>query len=148
MKHQLDTIDREILKILQTNGRISMKELGEQVHLSAPSVTDRVSHLEECGIIDGYTARINPVALGYKITAVIIVMFHRGKKNDFLNFIPQEPAIVSADETPGKSDALLHIHCHDMDEFLTVISRIREFGETDSYIYMEHYKDIPLLPDV
>ena len=148
MGHQIDSIDREILRILQTNGRISMKELGEQVHLSAPSVTDRVSQLEDLGIICGYQARIHPAALGYKITAAIVVMLHRGKKTDFLNFLPQEPAIVSADETPGKSDAILHIHCHDMDEFLSVITRIREFGETDSYIYMEHYKDAPLLPDV
>ncbi len=148
MRHQIDAIDCEILEILQNNGRISMKELGEQVHLSAPSVTDRVSHLEDIGIIQGYTARINPAAMGYKITAVIVVMFHRGKKNEFLEFLPKEPTIVSADETPGKSDALLHIHCHDMDEFLAVISRIREFGETDSYIYMEHYKNTPLLPDI
>lgn len=67
----LDSIDRQILDELQNNGRISYRDLGEQVGLSAPAVTERVRRLERAGVITGYTATIDPAALGSPILAII-----------------------------------------------------------------------------
>ena len=146
MAHSSDEIDRKILYILQTNGRITMKELGKMIHLSAPSVADRVTWLEDKGIIRGYGAQINPFAMGLKIVATIVVMYHKGKKQDFLKFIQKEEQIVVADEIPGKADVLLQVYSLDMEHFLALVSRIRKYGETDCHFHMEHYKNIPLLP--
>lgn len=59
-KRELDKIDRNILRILQTDGRISFTELGEKVGLSTTPCTERVRRLEREGIIMGYNARLNP----------------------------------------------------------------------------------------
>lgn len=56
----MDDLDWKVLALLQDNGRISYTELARQVHLSVPAVTERVKRLEAAGVIDGYTARINP----------------------------------------------------------------------------------------
>lgn len=146
MAHYLDEIDQEILSILQENGRITMKELSKMIHLTAPSVADRVAWLEDNGIICGYGAKINPSAMGLKVAATIVVMYHKGKKQGFLKFIQEENEIVTADEIPGKSDVLLRVYSPDMEHFLALVSRIRTYGETDCYFHMEHYKSIPMLP--
>ena len=68
-----DSFDDKILAILQRNGRISMAELGRQVHLSQPAVTERVRKLEESGVITGYRAVVDLEKLGYGIRAIIRV---------------------------------------------------------------------------
>lgn len=144
----LDETDRKILEILQDDGRITMKTLSELTHMSAPAVTDRIRRMEDAGIITGYTAKVSPSAMGYNIHASIVVMYHRGKKEEFLNFIKNEDSIIIADETPGKSDAILQVWCTDFIDFFSLVTRIRNYGETDCYIHMEHYKDLPLLPPI
>ena len=60
----LDKLDRRILALLQKDGRLSMKELGEQVGLSITPCIERVKRMERDGVISGYYARLNPQALG------------------------------------------------------------------------------------
>lgn len=55
----MDQIDTEILKQLQRNAKMSMKELAATVHLSSPAVIERVKKLEEQGIIEAYSAKVN-----------------------------------------------------------------------------------------
>ena len=62
-KRELDKIDRNILRILQNDGRISFTELGEKVGLSTTPCTERVRRLERDGVITGYHARVSPAAL-------------------------------------------------------------------------------------
>ncbi|MGH7915976.1 MAG: Lrp/AsnC family transcriptional regulator [Candidatus Binataceae bacterium] len=66
-----DTIDFQILVILQEHGRIPLVKLGEQVGLSAPSVIERVKKLEEAGVITGYHASVDARCLGKDVTAFI-----------------------------------------------------------------------------
>lgn len=69
----LDGIDKHILDVLQSEGRISWRELGEQIGLSAPAVADRVRSLERSGVITGYGATVDPSRVGLSIDAIIRV---------------------------------------------------------------------------
>lgn len=69
----LDEIDRQIVALLQKNARISNAEIGRCVGLTASSVFERVRKLEERGVIQGYTAVVDPSALGKPILAFIRV---------------------------------------------------------------------------
>ena len=60
----IDHIDREILSILQSDGRIAWQTLGDRVHLSPNAVADRVRRLTKAGVITGFGARVNQAALG------------------------------------------------------------------------------------
>jgi len=68
-----DFTDKKILAALLSKGRSTFAELAAQVGLTAPTVHDRVKKLERSGIIEGYTAIINPASLGYDITAIVSV---------------------------------------------------------------------------
>ncbi len=67
----IDEIDDVIIGLLRCEGRMSWRELGEHVHLSATSVGDRVRRLEREGVIGGYRAMISPQALGKDLAAVV-----------------------------------------------------------------------------
>ena len=61
----MDKIDRKILSLLQENARYPLKYLAQKVFLSSPAVSTRIERLEKAGILTGYHATIDPVALGY-----------------------------------------------------------------------------------
>ncbi|MGM2842340.1 Lrp/AsnC family transcriptional regulator, partial [Bacillus cereus group sp. Bce002] len=67
----LDNTDKRILDELSKNSRFTMKELGEKVHLTGPAVSARVAKLEDQGVIEGYTIKVNRVKLGCYIHAFI-----------------------------------------------------------------------------
>jgi Lrp/AsnC family leucine-responsive transcriptional regulator len=69
----LDETDIQILRILQEDGRISNTELAQRVRLAPPTVLRRVKLLEERGYIKGYTALVDPLALGLTVTAFIFI---------------------------------------------------------------------------
>jgi Lrp/AsnC family transcriptional regulator, leucine-responsive regulatory protein len=66
-----DAVDRRIIDMLRQEARISWRELGERVHLSATAVGDRVRRLERNGVIEGYSARVDPAALGRGVRALV-----------------------------------------------------------------------------
>lgn len=70
---KLDQIDRKILEELQNDGRMTNVELSRRVGISAPPCLRRVRSLEETGLIEGYHARLNALALGYEVTVFAMV---------------------------------------------------------------------------
>jgi Lrp/AsnC family leucine-responsive transcriptional regulator len=69
----IDTTDREILKILQSNARVSNAEIARQVGMAPSAILERIRKLEARGVIKGYEARIDPEALGLNLLAYILV---------------------------------------------------------------------------
>lgn len=74
----MDEIDRRIIGILRSEGRISWKELADRVHLAPSSAADRVRRLESTGVILGYAARLDPSAFGRSVRAVVDVALPPG----------------------------------------------------------------------
>ena len=72
----LDRIDRQLLSLLQRDGRISNTELASQVSLSQSACLRRVQRLEKLGVIEGYGARVNPATLGKGETVFIEITLH------------------------------------------------------------------------
>jgi Lrp/AsnC family leucine-responsive transcriptional regulator len=69
----IDSTDAIILNILQSNARTSNAEIARQVDLAPSAVFERIRKLEERGVIEGYTARINPAAIGLPLLAFIFI---------------------------------------------------------------------------
>ena len=69
----IDTTDREILKILQVNARVSNAEIARQVGMAPSAILERIRKLEARGVIKGYEVRIDPEALGLNLLAYILV---------------------------------------------------------------------------
>lgn len=84
---KIDETDVRILHELQTDSRISIRELSKRVNLSPPSVTERVRRLEDHGIIEGYTIRLNKKNLGFAIDCIVEVTMKDGQYERFKSYI-------------------------------------------------------------
>ncbi len=74
-----DKIDKEILEILQKDGRAKRNIIAEKVGLSLPALSERMKKLEDAGIIEGYYAKVNRKTFNYDIMAFIIVVMESSK---------------------------------------------------------------------
>lgn len=83
----LDKTDMDILDELSKNSRITMKELGEKVHLTGPATSARVEKLEDSGVIERYTIELNQVKLGFYIHAFLTIIIQSTNHQPYLSFI-------------------------------------------------------------
>jgi Lrp/AsnC family leucine-responsive transcriptional regulator len=108
----LDATDRRILGELRSDARISWRELGEVVHLSPTSVADRVRRLERDGVIEGYTVRVDPAALGRTVRAVVDVSLGAGVLvDDFEARLAQRDEVSFAAYVTGTADYSIIVEC-------------------------------------
>jgi len=120
-----DELDRRILHELVQDARASYAEIGAVVGLSAPAVKRRVDRLRATGAITGFSARVNPAALGWT-TEAYVELFCQGRTSpaDIAAATRKHPEVVSACTVTGEADALLHIRAADMRHFEQVVERI------------------------
>ena len=112
----LDRIDRRIIGILQTDGRISWRELADRVHLAPSSVADRVRRLEQAGVIRGYGARLDPRALGRDVRAVVDVALPPGTDPaEFEATLAQRDEVALAMYVTGPADYAIIVDCDGAD---------------------------------
>jgi Lrp/AsnC family leucine-responsive transcriptional regulator len=80
----VDDIDHQLLALLVADARSSYADLARSVGLSAPSVHERVRRLERTGALLGYTARVDPAAVGLGVTALVGILQREGVEQDDL----------------------------------------------------------------
>lgn len=118
---QLDRYDKQILNILQHEGRISNQELAERVGLSPSPCLRRVRALEESGLIAGYRAILDARALGRSLMALLLVSMDRHVPERFENFdreIAKLPDVIECLLITGQdADYQLKVVVEDMDEY-------------------------------
>ena len=121
MSIELDRIDKHILKLMQTNARISNLELADQVGLSPTPCSRRVKRLEESGLIAGHVTLLNPDALGLDLTAIIGISMDRHTPDRFENFeqaITRMPEVIECSIVTGQTaDFLLKVVVRDMHHY-------------------------------
>ena len=116
----MDSTDKQILWELQLNGRLSNQELADRVGLSPSPCLRRVRHLEESGVISGYSARVNANAVGLAVTALVRITMNSHSAevvSDLENKIREVPRIVEAYLMSGGADYLLKVMVKDLAEF-------------------------------
>lgn len=145
--HQLDKTDLLILKALQENGRITIKDLALKVHLSPTPVFDRVRRLESSGIIERYTTVLNASKLGQGFIVFCSVRLRRMGKdiaNDFVARIKDIPEVAECYNISGEFDYLLKIYAPDMqyyNEFcINILGTIESLGSLQSSFVMNPVK--------
>jgi len=112
----LDEVDRRILAELQAEGRMTNVELARRVDLSAPPCLRRVRRLEEAGVIRGYHADLDPVALGWEITFFALVGLESQKEGvlrDFETMVADWPEVRECHMIRGGGDFLLRLVARD-----------------------------------
>jgi Lrp/AsnC family leucine-responsive transcriptional regulator len=144
----LDKTDILILKALQENGRITVKDLALKVHLSPTPVFERMHRLEKEGVIQRYTAVLSPSKLGRGFMVFCSVRLRRmGKEiaHDFVSRVKGIPEVAECYNISGDFDYLLKIYAPDMkyynDFLINTLGTIDSLGSIQSWFVMDEVKN-------
>ena len=121
----IDDTDKQLLRLLQTQARMSITDLAERVNLSATPCARRIKRLEEAGIITGYHTQTDAQKLGYPLAVFIAISMDRHTADRFELFeekIQSFDEVVSCSIVTGRTeDYLIKVRVRDMahyEEFL------------------------------
>lgn len=146
-KNDLDKIDGHILQLLQQDARMTNTEIGKRVGLSQPAVTARIQRLEETGVIEGYSARINPRRAGMEITALIRLKTTHEQINACLDMFKSMPAIIEADRITGDDCFMIRATVATMPELEVAIDQLAGLGGVTTAIVLASYPKKPIGTD-
>ena len=150
----LDRFDKAILRLLQTQGRMSNQELAEQVGLSPSPCLRRVKALEDSGIITGYRAHLDAKKINLGLTALIQISMDKHTPERFEHFETEIKAIPEILEclliTGQSADYLLKVVVKDLDDYqkllLTQITKIQGVTGVHSSFVLNKVVDRSALP--
>ncbi|WP_199237453.1 Lrp/AsnC family transcriptional regulator [Kribbella antiqua] len=142
----LDPIDREILAILQVDGRLSGADIGRKVNLSQPAVSARIQRLERSGVITGYRAVVDPARIGLNIHAVVRVRTTHARIPEALELFATLPEVTSTYRLTGEDCFVLDVHTVDAGRLEQVVDTVGRLGPITTSLVLREYPAKPLQP--
>lgn len=144
---QLDKTDRQILQILQVNGRITNKELSSQLGLSPPPTLERVKKLESLGYIESYGAKLNPKKIELGTIMMVSVTLHQHTHHairEFTQAVDDLEEVLECYHVTGDDDYLLKVVCRDIGEYESFVvdklSVLNSLGKIKSSVVLSTLK--------
>ncbi|MBN2878085.1 MAG: Lrp/AsnC family transcriptional regulator [Clostridia bacterium] len=141
----MDSIDIQIVNILQENSRTSIKQISEKVMLSAPSVKERINKMTASGLIREFTTVLEPAMMGKTLTAFMFLTLKRPDENQkFLDFINDEPEILACHYLTGDFDYMVQIvtsNSKRLEELLSKVKLTHEVARTRTVIALSTIKE-------
>jgi DNA-binding Lrp family transcriptional regulator len=122
----MDAVDQRIIALLVSDARASYADIGAKVSLSAPAVKRRVDRLRSSGVIKGFTAVIEPAAIGWT-TEAFVELFCTGRTTPAQIMVAsrRHPEVVGAYTVTGEADALVHLRAADIGHLEQALEKLR-----------------------
>ena len=150
---KLSKIDRNILRILQKDGRISYTDLAREVGLSVTPCIERVKRLEKNGYIEGYTAKLNPELLDAGLVVFVQIRLNHTSQENFEEFRDSVMSLQNVQScflVSGNYDYLLKARVADMSAYRELLGssilKLPAVQESASYVAMEELKETMQVP--
>ncbi len=144
----LDKMDVAILKLLQKNARMTVKEMSEQIHLSTTPIHERIKRLEQSGVIKQYAALLNHTKVRKGLMVICYISLKQHSKNagvSFIQSIQAMPEIVECFNISGEFDFMLKIVAEDMNAYydfhVNKLGQLENLGHQQSTFVMGVIKD-------
>ncbi|MDQ2055092.1 MULTISPECIES: Lrp/AsnC family transcriptional regulator [Halobellus] len=137
---ELDETDRAILRILQSDARTPFSEVARQIEMSSATVHDRVSRMEDAGVIEGYHAKIDPRAIGLGTSALVGLRIEQGNENDALERLREIEGVQEIHLTTGEWDVVLRVYAEDTDSLRELmfdnIAKVEGFSRSQTMVIL------------
>jgi len=145
---KLDKLDRKILKVLQEDGRIAMKDLAERVGLTVTPCIERVKRMERDRVITGYYARLDPAQLGAALLVFVEITLGNKSGNMFDQFrreVNKIPEVLECHLVSGEFDYLIKARIGEMADYRKLLGdillQLPGAVQSKSYVVMEEIKE-------
>ncbi len=139
----MDATDRELLSLLRKNARTSVAILARKLSVSRGTVSNRITKLEDAGIIVGYTVRLRPDAQPHEIRAWMGVAVEGNETRAVIASLLGEPGVATLHDTNGRWDLLAELRAANLSELSRVMERvrlIRGISSSETSIHLETYR--------
>ena len=147
-RNDLDSFDHKILKIIASEGRISVTELATRIGLSKSPTQTRLKRLEKNGVIKGYRAMLDPIQLGREHVAFVEIRLSDTRESALKAFntaVRAIPEIEQAHLIAGNFDYLLKVRVSDMSSYRQILaeklSTLPHISNTSTYVAMQAVKE-------
>ncbi|CAJ2771087.1 Lrp/AsnC ligand binding domain-containing protein [Burkholderia pseudomallei] len=144
----LDKLDRRILKLLQEDGRMAMKDLAERVGLTVTPCIERVRRMERNGVITGYHARVDPSQLGASLLVFVEITLDHKNGNMFEQFrreVMKIDEVLECHLVSGDFDYLIKARIGEMADYRKLLGdillQLPGAVQSKSYVVMEEIKE-------
>jgi len=143
----VDRVDRAIVRELSRDSRLSIRTLAERVHISRTAAHKRVQNLVESGVLTGFGAQVDRKALGFGVSAIVIVKTGATPWAELAAALSELPFVESVLAVSGDIDFVLTVNAPDHEQLSEVIMRqIHEMPgvvSTQSHIVLERLDGTP-----
>ena len=139
----MDATDQQLLSLLRKDARTSVATLATKLGVSRGTVTNRVTKLEDAGIIVGYTVRLRPDAQPSEIKAWMSVAVEGNETRSVIASLLGEPGVATLHDTNGRWDLLAELRAANLAELSHVLERIRlvrGISSTETSIHLQTYR--------
>ncbi|MDM5152599.1 Lrp/AsnC family transcriptional regulator [Bacillus sp. DX1.1] len=144
----MDKIDRKIIELLQIDGRMTILQLSKELNLSRPAINDRIKKLQESNVIQGFTTKISPEAIGKEIIVMIEVNNVKVECHKFEELIQNEYDIVECHRITGPSSYIMKAIVPNMKRVRELIDRLIPFAHLNTSVVLSSpIQNRLLLPD-
>jgi len=133
----MDQIDIRLLELLQLEGRTSISDLSKKLSLSRPSISERLNRLEEKGVIEGFSARVSPKAIGRDVLVFIqLSQLRIHSYSDFEKSIQENPDIIECHRLTGEVSYLLKAAVTGMEHLSQLIDHLLPYGNVNTSLVL------------
>ena len=139
----MDETDQQLLSLLRKDARSSVATLAQKLGVSRGTVSNRVTKLEDAGIIVGYTVRLKPDAQPTEIGAWMSVAVEGNETRSVIASLLGEPGVASLHDTNGRWDLLAELRASNLAELSQILERIRlvrGISSTETSIHLQTYR--------
>ena len=137
---QIDSIDIQILQLLNDNARIQWKDIGVKIHMTGQAVGNRVKKMEDNGIIQAYSIVIDELKMGLPYTAFVLIFMNAHTHDDLLEFIDIRSEITEAHRVSGDACYHLRITVGSQDVLNNLLNDLLKYGNYQLYLSIKEVK--------
>ena len=134
----IDSLNWNILNLLQQNARISNAAIGRKVGISSPAVSERIKKMEDAGLILGYNTIVSPFKADYQLKAIITLRAFMGKLKPFLTKVKTYDQVINCYRITGNENIVMEVVLKNQKQLEGFIDELIVYGETKTQIVLSH----------
>ena len=139
----MDSLDQQLIALLRADARSTVATLAHKLGVSRGTITNRITKLEDEGVIVGYTVRLRPDTTPNEIAAWMSITVEGNQTRAVIGMLLGEPGVASLHDTNGRWDLLAELRASNLGELAEVLERVRlikGIGATETSIHLQTYR--------
>jgi DNA-binding Lrp family transcriptional regulator len=120
----IDSLDARLIAALRSHPRVGLLEIARQLGVARGTVQARLAKLEARGVITGHGPEVDPIAMGYAISAFILIELAQGELEAAVEVMESIPELLEADAISGPQDLICRVVAHDTEHLQEIVNRL------------------------